>query len=281
MKLINLIRKFTVKSIKKSAFLVRKALKNISNTINIAYLWITDKCQILTIPYVYIKKTYTFLKKTFNKHLKKIIFLGLTSIVIFVLINAYILFSTKDFIFDDIDDVPKAYVAIVLGARVMPNGFPSYVLQDRLDTAIDLYNFNKVERILLSGDHGQNEYDEVNNMKKYLISKNIPVSDIFLDHAGFNTYNSMSRAKEIFLIDDAIVVSQKFHLARSVYIAREKGISAVGIVANRRFYLSTTRNNIRESLARVKSFFEVLINVDPKFLGDQIPITGDSNLSFD
>ena len=164
---------------------------------------------------------------------------------------------------------------------VYHSGYPSDYLKDRMDVAIELYKNKKVKRFLLSGDHGRKNYDEVNNMKKYLIDNGINTEDIFLDHAGFDTYNTMVRAKEIFQVTDAIIVTQEFHLSRAVYLARSKGITAFGIKADKRSYAAISKLKIRETIANVKAFIEVLINKSPKFLGSKIPITGNSKLSYD
>ncbi len=179
------------------------------------------------------------------------------------------------------DGLPACYTGIVLGARVSAKGVPSDYLQDRLDLGIELYRSKKIRRFLLTGDHGRKTYDEVNNMKAYLINRGIPTTDIFLDHAGFDTYSSMVRAVKIFQVKKAIIVTQEFHLPRAVYIARSKGLEAYGIKADRRLYNGMKRLKVREILAKVKAFTEVTIHKKPKYLGDPIPITGDSKKSYD
>ncbi len=202
-------------------------------------------------------------------------------IIIIASINIHINTKSKHYIYTKTEDVPECYTAIVLGALVSNTGYPSSFLKDRMDVAIELYNTKKIKRFLLSGDHGRKNYDEVNSMKNYLLSKGINTEDIFLDHAGFDTYSTIVRAKEIFGVDRAIIVTQEFHLARAVYIARSKGIEAFGIKADRQNYYSLVRLKIRESIAKVKAFSEVMTNKKPRFLGNKIPITGDSKLSYD
>ncbi|MDP2212137.1 MAG: ElyC/SanA/YdcF family protein [Candidatus Aquicultor sp.] len=180
------------------------------------------------------------------------------------------------------EDASKSQVAIVLGAKVFGDNVLSHVLADRLDTGIDLYRSGKVGKLLLTGDHGQSRYDEVNAMRKYALSKGIPAEDIFMDHAGFDTYDSMYRARDIFEIQSAVVVTQRFHLARSVYIARALGIDATGASADKRVYMKGRLFEIREALARVKAFFELHITrPKPRFLGEKIPITGDGRSTND
>jgi SanA protein len=215
------------------------------------------------------------------KYIRIFLFVCLISGIIVIAINLLVVFKSKDFIYKKVDEVPNCYTAIVLGACVSNSGYLSDFLQDRLDVAIELYKSRKIKRFLLSGDHGHVDYDEVNSMKAYLIKKGIATNDIFLDHAGFDTYNTMTRAKKIFKVNDAIVVTQEFHLSRSIYIARQKGLIAYGICADKRIYNSINRLKKREILANVKAFYEITINKKPKFLGDEIPITGDSRLSYD
>jgi len=196
-------------------------------------------------------------------------------------INTYIKISTKNDIYTNTNSLPKYYTAIVLGARVYKSGQPSIYLKDRLNKALELYNNGIVKRILLSGDHGTKNYDEVNNMKAYLLKKGIPTEDIFLDHAGFDTFSSMQRAKKVFLINDAIIVSQKFHLARAVYLAQKSDISACGIIADSTAYDNLLYLEFREYFARIKAFFNIIFKRIPKYLGEPIPITGNSSLSYD
>jgi SanA protein len=219
------------------------------------------------------------------KQLKKLIkpFIILSALILLMVIvaNVVVFKKSKRYLYEKVTSVPKCYTAIVLGAKVSSKGIPSDYLQDRLDMAIELYHHKKIKRFLLSGDHGQTSYDEVNNMKAYLIGHGINTVDIFLDHAGFDTYSTMVRARKIFQVKDAIIVTQEFHLQRSVYIARSKGIEAYGIKADKRKYAAMKSLRVREILAKVKAFTEVTINMKPKYLGDQIPITGDSRLSYD
>ena len=137
---------------------------------------------------------------------------------------------------------------------------------------------------MFSGDHGKEEYDEVNAMMDYAISKNVPKKDIFLDHAGFSTYESMYRAKEVFKCDDIIVITQGFHIYRSIYIARNLGLNAIGVKANQTNYVARIdiKNNIREFFARIKDFIYIeFTNPDPTYLGEVIPIFGEAYITHD
>jgi len=188
--------------------------------------------------------------------------------------------SVKD-IYTRANEMPVCYTALILGAHVNEAGRPSVFLQDRLDAGIELYRAGKIKRFLLSGDHGTKGYDEVNNMKQYLLSRKVDTSDIFLDHAGFDTYNSLVRAKKVFLADRLIIVTQQFHLPRALFIARNQGIEAYGYVADKQDYPGMGKLAFREQIAWIKAIVEVTLNRSPKYLGEVIPITGDSRLSYD
>ena len=172
---------------------------------------------------------------------------------------------------------------VVLGAGVR-NGKPTSMLRDRLLTGISLYENGAAPKIIMSGDHGTADYDEVNVMKSFAVERGVPDEDIFMDHAGFSTYESMYRGRDIFLVKDVIIVSQGFHLPRAVYIARKLGLDAVGYEAKEITPFSKETHiswHLREALARVKSFFLVATNAQPTYLGDVLPITGDGRSSWD
>ena len=216
-----------------------------------------------------------------KKHKKKVIIFALLGMVIYLfLIPELMGITTEKYIKKDCSKLPGTYTALVLGAQVYKSGNPSAILKDRLLKAMELYRKNIVKRFLLSGDHGSKYYDEVNNMKKFLLKNGVKGEDIFLDHAGFNTYSSIVRAKEVFVVTNLIIVTQEFHLPRAVYIARKKGMDAYGYIADRRQYTGMKYYKVREYFARIKSRFEVLFNVKPKYLGEEIPITGKSKLSW-
>jgi len=214
------------------------------------------------------------------KKYKILILFILLSLFSFILINNYIINFSEQYIINNIEDVPNTDVVIILGAKVSGNTL-SHILLDRTETAIELYKAHKVNKILISGDHGQEDYDEVNAVKDYLLDSDVPSEDIFIDHAGFDTYDSMYRAQYIFGINSVIISTQNFHLPRAIYIARELGIDAYGLPADKRPYGNEITNNIRESLARIKAWVDVTFNSKPKFLGEKIPITGNSQDSWD
>ena len=166
---------------------------------------------------------------------------------------------------------------LVLGARVWGNGQPSGILKDRINTGIDLYEAGASDRLLMSGDHGQDDYDEVNAMKDYAIERGVDPDVIFMDHAGFSTYESLYRARDVFQIKTVVIVSQQYHLYRALYIARALGLDAYGVSCDTREYNSYLLFDLRETLARCKDFLYSIFQPLPTYLGDVIPITGDGS----
>jgi vancomycin permeability regulator SanA len=170
---------------------------------------------------------------------------------------------------------------LVLGAGLRPDGTPSNMLRDRLDEGIRLYRQEAAPKLLLSGDNGQEYHDEVNAMKDYVLAAGIPSEDIFLDHAGFSTYESMYRARDIFLVKKAIVVTQRYHQYRALYMARGLGIEAWGVVSEPRIYAGQKYRDLREILARDKDFLQMIVKPKPTYLGNTIPINGSGLASHD
>ncbi|MBU4141440.1 YdcF family protein [Patescibacteria group bacterium] len=197
------------------------------------------------------------------------------------LINYNVNSASRPYIFSETENAPKTEVALILGAKVYNDGRLSDMLKDRADTAINLYESGKVNKILVSGDHEKEEYDEVNAVKNYLLEKGVKCEDIFLDHAGFDTYDSLYRAKEIFEARSVAIVSQNFHLPRAVYIGRGLGLETYGASADLHTYGNIESNITREFFANVKAFWDVNLSVKPKFLGEPIPLSGDSKKSWD
>ncbi len=180
------------------------------------------------------------------------------------------------------DAVPQADAILVLGAYVFPNGTVSHMLSDRLTVGYELYQADKAPKIIVSGDHGRKDYDEVNAMKAFLKDKQVPAEDIFMDHAGFSTYESMYRARDIFKAQKVIIVTQEYHLKRAVFIARELGLEAYGVASDKRYYLVMEQYKLREIAARNKDFFLAkIIKPKPTFLGDEIPVQGDGRATDD
>ena len=167
----------------------------------------------------------------------------------------------------------------MLGCQVRSDGTPSHMLEDRLKRGVALYIAGAAPKVLMSGDHGTATYDEVDAMKRYAVEAGIPSEDVFMDHAGFSTYETMSRAIRIFGADKVIVVTQQYHLYRALYIAKALGIEAYGVDADYRQYSGQLARDIREVLARVKDFGMAIFRPDPTYLGDAIPISGSGLVS--
>ena len=170
---------------------------------------------------------------------------------------------------------------IVLGCLVKDNGNPSDMLADRLERGIDLYKQGASAKIIMSGDHGTEGYDEVNAMKQVAIDAGVPSSDVFMDHAGFSTYESIYRAKEIFEADKIIIVTQEYHLYRALYIAEKLGIEAYGINADYHTYRGQIMRDVREVLARCKDFANMIFKPEPTYLGEKISVSGDGDITND
>jgi len=187
--------------------------------------------------------------------------------------NAYIQLSTHAYQYDNASDVPVVQAVLIPGAPLLPDGTPAPIFTDRADAALALYNAGKAPKILVSGDNSTLSHNEVNPMRLYLLEKGIPDADIFLDHAGFDTYSSMYRAKHIFGVSSLIIASQSFHLPRAVFIARSLGMDAYGANADVGHILFS--NYVREVLADEKALFDLVLQTKPKYLGSPIPITGD------
>ncbi len=180
-----------------------------------------------------------------------------------------------------VESVPVIGIAIVPGASVLRSGKPSDILADRLKTAVQLYENKKVETILLSGDNSQEGYDEVNVMRTYILNLDVAPEDIFLDHAGLDTYDTLYRAHQIFGINEAIIVSQSYHLPRALYLADAIGMDVVGVSSDLQPYLKQSLFTWRERFANVKAVFDAMTDSRPEYLGEQIDITGDGRVTWD
>ena len=177
--------------------------------------------------------------------------------------------------FSDIDCI------LVLGCQVKADGVPSHMLEDRLQYGINLYLQGAAPKLLMSGDHGREHYNEVGAMKQFAMDAGVPSQDIFMDHAGFSTYESIYRAKEIFGAKRIVIVTQEYHLYRALYIADALGIEAWGVPSDPRAYSGQFSRDCREVLARVKDFGTSLFQPNPTYLGETIPIFGNGDLTND
>lgn len=209
-----------------------------------------------------------------------ILILSAISLVAAYAINAFVGDSTAEKIISANEAAAlseKPDCIIVLGCGVRADGTPSDMLEDRIKEGVFLYKKGAAEKIIMSGDHGRKNYDEVNVMKDYAINLGVPSEDIFMDHAGFSTYESIYRAKEIFKVKSAIIVTQGFHLPRALYIANSFGIDAKGVSADLRKYTGSRYVELREMLARNKDFLTCIIKPEPTYLGDSIPVSGNGD----
>jgi len=198
------------------------------------------------------------------------------AVAIFLLVaagNAYVLLSVDSESTGDVSEVPEAEVAIVPGALVMPNGRMSAMLAERVKQASAHWHAGKVEKILVSGDHGSWKYDEPDTMRKALVADGVDPEDVFEDHAGFETWATMVRARSIFGVRDAVVVTQGFHMPRALYLADEAGIEATGLTADlHEWGWQGDKSTLREVLSRVKAVVDVTLDT-PAMAGPRIPIS--------
>jgi SanA protein len=184
--------------------------------------------------------------------------LVLISLLIVLLINIWVSSYSKNKIYASANEIPNnQQVAIVLGARVWNDGSLSHALLDRVSTSVELYKAGKVKKLLMSGDNPSAEYDEPTAMKIEAIKQGVPENDIILDFAGRRTYDTCYRAKEIFDVKNAVIVSQQFHLPRSIYLCQNMQINSVGVVANRRRYLGENYWDFREFFSVFSAWFEM------------------------
>ncbi len=206
--------------------------------------------------------------------------IGITAVFI---LNAYVKAVGKARILapDEAAKLSGVDCILVLGCKVWEDGAPSDMLKDRLARGIELYNLGVAPKLLMSGDHGRKGYDEVGTMKHFAIDAGIFSEDIFMDHAGFSTYESVYRAKEIFEADKIVIVTQEYHMYRALYIAEKLGVEAYGVASDYHTYVGQTTRECREILARCKDFITTIIKHKPTYLGDVIPIGGNGDATND
>ena len=209
--------------------------------------------------------------------------LGILGTAVIFGINIYVTQSAGNYILSHEEAAKLSDVdcILVLGCGVRDDGSPSAMLHDRLKRGVALYHDGAAPKLLMSGDHGRVGYDEVDAMKSYAVGEGVPAENVFMDHAGFSTYESMYRAREVFQAKKVIIVTQQYHLFRAVYIARSLGIDAYGVSSDYRTYVGGTAREVREVLARCKDVLTCIWQPEPTYLGDAIPIWGDGNLTND
>lgn len=222
-------------------------------------------------------------RKKLKKALLWLLILAILAVAVPFAINGWVVGSTQSRILtvEEAAALLDVDCILVLGCAVRTDGTPSPMLAERLDRSIELYDTGAAPKLLMSGDNGQVEYNEVRAMANYALEKDIPSYDIFLDYAGFSTYESMYRAKEIFQAEKIIIVTQKYHLYRAVYIAKALGLDAYGVSCDTRTYSGQFNRDVREILARNKDFLTSIFKPKPTYLGDPVPVSGPGNLILD
>ena len=214
-------------------------------------------------------------KKGLRRFLLVLLILALVSGLTVLIMNVVMLRTTAGRILSADEAAGfDADCVIVLGAGVRDDGTPSHILRDRIDTGILLYATGAAPKLLMSGDHGRVEYDEVNVMRSYALNAGVPSADIFMDHAGFSTYDSLYRARDVFAAKRVIIVTQAYHLPRALYIAKALGLEAWGVPADLNQYAGQFWRELREAAARAKDMLYCWVKPEPIVLGDVIPISG-------
>lgn len=211
-----------------------------------------------------------FKNKKFKIFVISLLCVGFLCVGSVIGINAYMISYVSDYLIeaDDLENYSFDCIT-VLGAGLW-DGEPSPMLKERLDFALEAYETGCSTKFLMSGDHGREDYDEVNEMKDYVVENGVDKDSVFLDHAGFSTYETMYRARDVFKVEKTLIITQKYHLYRAVYNARKLGIDAYGYLREEKIY--SVGNDIRESAARVKDFFYCISQPEPTYLGEEIPI---------
>ena len=208
------------------------------------------------------------------KNLPFIFSVVIVSILLIIIISENIIKANEDYCYDDIKELPGNKVGMLLGtSKYIGRGWLNYYYQYRIDAAVDLYKSGKIKYVLISGDNSQHSYNEPKFIKDDLIKRGIPKNKIYLDYAGFRTFDSVIRSKKIFGQEKITIISQRFHNERAVFIAKHNGIEAVGYNAEAVAGKNGIKTRIRERLARVKAILDVyILRTKPKFLGDEIEI---------
>ena len=198
-------------------------------------------------------------------------------------VNGYVCLSTAPQIIttEEAAKLTDIDCILVLGCQVKSDGTPSHMLEDRIKRGVALYEAGAAPKLLMSGDHGREGYDEVGTMKAWAMDAGVPSEDVFMDHAGFSTYESLYRARDVFGAKRVVIVSQKYHLYRAMYIAEALGLQAWGVDTDYRTYSGQMERDVREVLARVKDFATGIIKPKPTYLGDPIDLTGNGDVTND
>ncbi len=238
---------------------------------------------ISAFTHLFIMKRIKNLKKILIICVSLVLALGLIAVATLFGVNAYVKSASDGRIltYEEALELDGIDCILVLGCAVRAGGVPSDMLADRIRCGIELYKGGAAPKLLMSGDHGRVEYNEVAVMKQTAIDAGIPSSDVFMDHAGFSTYESLYRARDVFEVRRVIIVTQEYHLYRAIYIAEQLGLEAYGVDAAYREYGGQAIYDSREVLARFKDFLTGIFKPEPTYLGEVIPISGDGDLTND
>ncbi len=222
-------------------------------------------------------------KKTFKTIFIILLCLVLIGVATLFIVNGYVKSVAKEHILtvEEAAELDNVDCIIVLGCQVRDDGTLSHMLRDRLMRGLEVYNAGAAPKLLMSGDHGRKDYDEVGAMKQYAIDNGVPSENVFMDHAGFSTYETVYRAKEIFKADKVIIITQEYHLYRALYIAEQLGLEAYGVSADLNRYAGQSMRDFREVLARCKDWAMCIIKPEPTYLGEAIPVSGNGDLTND
>lgn len=222
------------------------------------------------------------LQKLIKKLFLICICIGVVGLLALFGINAYVKGTVKGRIVES-NSMPdiEADCILVLGCQVKDGGQPSHMLRDRLQRGVEVYELGIAEKLLMSGDHGRTDYNEVQAMKQYALDEEIESSDVFMDHAGFSTYESIYRAKEVFGVKKMVIITQEYHLYRALYIAERLGVEAYGVASDYHTYAGQSMRDLREILARAKDFVTTILKPEPTYLGNAIDIHGNGDATND
>lgn len=198
-------------------------------------------------------------------------------------VNAYVKNAYKSLVLtpEEAGNLGDVDCILILGAGIWNNERPSHMLEDRLLEGINLYQDGVSNKLLMSGDHGRKNYDEVNVMKQFAVDRQVPSSDVFMDHAGFSTYESLYRARDIFEANKIVIVTQEYHMYRALHLGKKLGLEVYGVPSDPRSYVGQSKRELREILARNKDFFYALFQPKPTYLGEVIPVSGDGDVTND
>ena len=220
-----------------------------------------------------------------KKRKRLLIALGAAALLLILAVflpSAVILQSTRSALLSPEEAADwEADCILVLGAGLLPDGRPNLMLSERIDTGVALYELGAAPKLLMSGDHGREDHDEVNAMKASAIQQGVPSADVFMDHAGFSTYESLYRARDIFGARRILIVTQAYHLPRAIYIAYRLGLEAAGVPCDTARYRGQLYRDVRELLARDKDFVKCVFQPEPTYLGEAISLAGSGDVTND